>query len=346
MRIADLAGGLILSACALVLPAAGFEVEGERRFGPPVATETVAVLSTTDAGIAAPLVEGFLRGRPGLAVRYVVASSQEVHRAIAAEGAAFDIVISSAMDLQLKRANDGFAQAHRSVAVDALPDWAHWRDRLFGFAPEPAVLLVSRRAFEGLPLPQTRRELVAVLRENPDRFRGRVATYDPRTSGAGYLFAMQDSRQSEAFWRLAEVMGRLDARLYCCSSAMIAGLAAGRIAVAYNVVGSYAAAHARHLPDATVIEPQDFTVALLRTALIPVGAARPDLGGALLDLLVSPEGQALSRGDTGFPPLDQGAIQLSAPIRPIRLDPGLLVNLDAMTRRNFLREWDAAMTQH
>ncbi len=343
MRIADLARGLILAALA-ALPAGAFEIEEERRFGPPGA-ETVAVLSTTDADIVAPLIEDFLRRRADLAVRYVVASSQEVHRAIADEGAAFDLVISSAMDLQLKLANDGFAQAHRSAPVEALPAWARWRDRLFGFALEPVVIVLSRPAFEGLPLPQTRRDLVAVLRENPERFRGRVATYDPRTSGAGYLFAMQDARQSEAFWRLAEVMGRLDARLYCCSVDMIEDLAEGRVAVAYNVVGSYAAAHARSLPDAAVIEPQDFTVALLRTALIPAAAPRPDLGGALLDFLVSPEGQAISRGDTGFPPLDQGAIQLSAHIRPIRLDPGLLVNLDAMTRRNFLREWDAAMTQ-
>ncbi|HMO06262.1 MAG TPA: ABC transporter substrate-binding protein [Paracoccaceae bacterium] len=348
MRIADLARGLnaaLILAALAALPASAFEIEEERRFGPATATETVVVLSTTDADIVTPLIEGFLRQRPGLALHYVVASSQEVYRAVADENAAYDLVISSAMDLQLKLANDGHAQAFQSAAVGALPGWARWRDRLFGFALEPVVVLVSRRAFEGLPLPQTRRDLVAVLRENPDRFRGRVATYDPRTSGAGYLFAMQDARQSEAFWRLAEVMGRLDARLYCCSVDMIEDLAAGRIAVAYNVVGSYAAAHARSLPDAAVIEPQDFTVALLRTALIPPAAPRPDLGGALLDFLVSPEGQALSRGDTGFPPLDQGAIQLSAHIRPIRLDPGLLVNLDAMTRRNFLREWDAAMTQ-
>ncbi len=326
-------------------PAAAFEIEGERLFAGAAATAEVQVLSTTDTDIATPLIEAFLITRPDLSVRYVMASSREVFAAIADEGAAFDLVISSAMDLQMKLANDGFAAAHVSDAASALPQWARWRDRLFGFALEPVVTVVSRRGLDGLPIPQTRRDLIALLRENPDRFAGRIATYDPRISGAGYLFAAEDARQSDAFWRLAEVMGRLETRLYCCSVDMIEDLAAGDILIAYNVVGSYAATHAPAIPDAGVIELQDFTSALLRTALIPRSAQRPELGAALLDWLIGPEGQRLSRGPSAFPPLDQTSLELSAHIRPIRLDPGLLVGLDRMTRASFLREWDAAMTQ-
>jgi iron(III) transport system substrate-binding protein len=140
-------------------------------------------------------------------------------------------------------------------------------------------------------------------------------------------------------------MGRLDARLYCCSVDMIEDLAAGEIFIAYNVVGSYAATRAPGIPDAGVIELQDFTLALLRTALIPTNAPRPELGAALLDYMLSPPGQALAKGPTTFPTLGLGAIELSAHIRPIRLDPGLLVGLDRMTRATFLREWDAALKQ-
>ncbi|MFN3971332.1 MAG: ABC transporter substrate-binding protein [Gemmobacter sp.] len=344
MRLSDLARGLI-AVLLLTQHATAFEVEEEHLFVGGAARAELSVLSTTDIDIAAPLVAAFLAARPDLSLRYTMASSQEVFRAIADEGAAFDLVISSAMDLQMKLANDGFASPHASDAATALPPWARWRDRLFGFALEPVVTIVSRRGLEGLPIPETRRDLIALLRENPDRFRGRIATYDPHASGVGYMFATQDARQTDAFWRLAEVMGRLDARLYCCSVDMIEDLAAGRVFVAYNVVGSYAATHARRIPDAAVIELQDFSLALLRSALIPVTAARPDLGAAFLDFLIGAEGQRISRGDTGFPPLTEGAIQLSAHIRPIRLDPGLLVPLDRLTRRNFLREWDAAMTQ-
>ena len=336
---------LALALALAAAPAGGFEIEDERRFDGRAPAAELHVLSTTDTEIAAPLIEAFLRTRPDLSVRYVMASSRAVHSAIAEEGAAFDLVISSAMDLQMKLANDGFARPHASDAAAALPDWARWRNLLFGFALEPVVTVVSRSGLAGLPAPQTRRDLIALLRENPGRFSGRIATYDPQVSGAGYLFATEDARQTDAFWRLAEVMGRLDARLYCCSVDMIEDLAAGRILIAYNVLGSYAATHAAGNPDAGVIEFLDFTLALLRTALIPVAARRPDLGAALLDFLIGPEGQALARGRTTLPTLDPGAIRLSAHVRPIRLDPGLLVGLDRMSRATFLREWDAALRQ-
>lgn len=335
----------LFAVLTLATSAFGFEIEEERLFIGQNASAELSVLSTTDADIAAPLIEAFLATRPDLSVRYVMASSRDIFVAIANEGAAFDLVISSAMDLQMKLANDGFARPHASGEAAALPEWARWRDLVFGFALEPIVTVVSLPGFDGLPLPQTRRDLIALLRENPERFMGRIATYDPHVSGAGYLFATEDARQTDAFWRLAEVMGRLNARLYCCSVDMIEDLAAGEVLVAYNVVGSYAATHAPRLPDAGVIELQDFTSALLRTALLPTTAKYPERGAALLDFLLSPEGQRLAKGPTAFPSLTPGALALSAHIRPIRLDPGLLVGLDQMTRASFLREWDAALTQ-
>lgn len=333
---------LATALACLCHAAAAFEIEDSRVFGMGKGAE-LAVLSTTDTENFAPLIEAFLAQRPDIRLRYVVASSQEVFRAIDAEGAAFDLVISSAMDLQMKLANDGYAAGYSSDGVDGLPDWARWRDRLFGFALEPVVLLASRRAMQGLTMPRTRRDLIDLLRANPERFNGRIATYDPHVSGAGYLFATQDARQTDAFWRLAEVMGRLNAQLYCCSGEMINDLESGRVALAYNVVGSYAATRLPDAPDIVMIEPEDFTVALLRTAFIPKAATEPDLAGALLDFILGAQGQRLIGGDAGLPPLDQAA--LKPHLRPIRLDLGLLVYLDRIKRRNFLAEWDAAMTQ-
>ncbi|MGO4909507.1 ABC transporter substrate-binding protein [Pseudorhodobacter sp. W20_MBD10_FR17] len=348
MRQLILASALALCAtvqCTSVGQA--FEIEDQRVFGTGIGVE-MSVLSTTDTEIFAPLIDAFLVQNPTLRLRYVVASSQEVYRAVHDEGAAFDLVISSAMDLQMKLANDGFAAGYVSAAVLGLPDWARWRDRLFGFALEPVVMLASRRALQGLEVPRSRRDLIDLLRANPERFNGRIATYDPHVSGAGYLFATQDARQTDAFWRLAEVMGRLNARLYCCSGDMIDDLESGDLALAYNVVGSYAqtrlpAGSDAKQPDIVVIEPEDFTVALLRTGFVPVGALRPQLGGALLDFMLGAQGRALIDGVADLPPLDQAA--LAPHVRPIRLDPGLLVYLDRIKRRNFLDEWDAAMTQ-
>lgn len=335
----------ILFALALTLsaPAAAFEVEEERIWGDPASVTRLDVLSTTDIDIVAPVIDAFLADRPDIALRYVMASSQEIYRAIADEGAQFDLVMSSAMDLQMKLANDGLARAHLSSMVAQLPDWARWRDRLFGYTLEPVVLLVSRPALGGLPVPRSRRALLELIRDHPDRFDGRVGTYDPRLSGVGYMFATQDARQTDTFWRMAEVMGRLNTQLYCCSVDMIDDLESGRLAIAYNVVGSYAATRLTGHPDILMVEPEDYTIALLRTALIPTTAQRPDLGAGLLDFLLGDVAQALMGP---IPTLAPGARSALPPhMRPIRLDTGLLVHLDRIKRTAFLREWDGAMVQ-
>ncbi len=341
MRTAFIALGLIVLAAA----AAAFEIEEETLFAATPASAELRILSTTDTAIFEPLIRAYQSSRPGLAILYTVASSQEVHRALYDEAAAFDLAISSAMDLQMKLANDGFAQSHRSPATLALPGWAHWRDQLFAFAQEPVVLIVSRRAFAGLALPRTRQDLIRLLRDHPSRFEGRIGTYDPKLSGAGYLFATQDARQSDTFWRLAEVMGGLSPRLYPASNEMISDLESGRLALAYNVLGSYATASLPEGGDGMIVEFQDFTLTLLRTALIPATAQRADLGAGFLDFLLSPEGQRLIEAKANLPPIDEAALVAGQHLRPIRLDPGLLVYVDPIKRQRFLAEWSAALIQ-
>ena len=161
------------------------------------------------------------------------------------------------MDLQTKLANDGLAQRHSSGQTQDLPDWAVWNDMVFAFTQEPAAFVVSNAAFAGLPLPANRQELINTLRQNPEIFEGRVGTYDIRVSGSGYLFATQDARTSDTYWRLTEVMGTLDPELYCCTSDMIEDVANGKLAIAYNVLASYAEQSPPE--DAfTIVLPSDF----------------------------------------------------------------------------------------
>ena len=339
-----LAGALLL---ALAAPSAlAFDREDERLFGSASAPRVVSVLSTTDIAVFAPLAEAFLAQSPGTALRYVQATSQEVHRAIDAEGAGFDLVISSAMDLQMKLANDGFTRPLPADLVAALPALSRWRDRLVAVAQEPVVLLLARSALpQGAALPRSRRDLIALLRDNPAVFTDHIGTYDPAISGAGFLFLTQDARMSDSIWRLAEVMGRLNARLYCCSGDMIAGLRSGDLVMAYNVLGSYATARLIPEDDVAVIPLEDFTISLQRTAFIPTRAPAPDLGEALLRFLLSARGQALLAPGNSMAAITSEVLAAQPYLRPIRLDPGLLAPLDSMTRARFLAEWNAALDQ-
>lgn len=341
MRYLGLAFGLILWA---VSAATALDIEEHRLF-PGTGDRVLRVLSTTDLDLFAPYIRGFQAVRPEISVDYTVVSSTELHRAIR-EGAQFDLAISSAMDLQFQLANDGFAQPYRSDAIQNLPDWARWRDLIFAFTAEPAVVVINTDRVAGLDLPATRQDLIELLRDNPDHFAGAVGTYDVRDSGLGYLFATQDGRATDAYWRLNEVMGRLGPQLYCCSSQMIDDVGSGRLALAYNVLGSYAADRlaAEEGGRMQILQMQDFTNFMLRTALIPTTTQDIEAAGAMIDLLTR-LGMRDLPGDWLLPSLNLAGPFESSVFGPIRLGPALMVYLDPLNRRTFLTEWESAMEQ-
>lgn len=330
----------VILICAAGL-ASAFEVEDRAWFGPRDSGQVLRIISTADIDYFKPTISTYLASNPDVAIDYVVASSTELMRAIHEEGQAFDLAISSAMDLQTKLANDGRAQRHRSDATAMLPDWAVWNDMLFAFTQEPAAIVVSKMAFGDMPLPLNRHDLIDLLREHPDRFRGRIGTYDVRQSGLGYLFASQDTRASETYWRLTEVMGGLDARLYCCSSDMIDAVKSGELLIAYNVLASYAVTRDDRA-EFEIILPSDFTTVMLRTAMIPHNAPSPQLSGGFVDHLLL---QSHSRGESLLvhPDIDLKKIETS--LHRIRMGPGLLVFLDQLKKRAFLSEWESALIQ-
>ena len=188
--------------------------------------------------------------------------------------------------------------------------------------------------------------LVALLRDNPERFQGKIGTYDVRRSGFGYLMATQDSRNSDAFWRLMEVMGRLDAKLYCCSGDMIRDVASGKLAMAYNVLGSYAASQLKTTGGFQIIEMSDYVNVMSRTALIPHNAENVEDARAMLDFLLGLNARNDLVEASGLPAIDAAALRANPSLRPIRYGPGLLVFLDSLKRQSFLKNWENSLLQN
>lgn len=324
-------------------PGAAYEIEGRQMFGDGKGT-VLRVISTTDIEILGPLVERFQAETPGVSVDYVAASSTELMKAIAEEGEHFDVALSSAMDLQTKLANDGFTVAHDGNARVNVPQWGRWRDHVLAFSLEPASFVVNRAAFAGLEIPRTRQALVTLLRNQPNRFRGKIATYDVEKSGLGFLFATQDARSSDTYWRLLEVMGGLGVRLFCCSAEMIEAVARGDVVVAYNVLGTYARARTDLADQIEVIDPQDFTHTMMRTAVILKTSEQKDLAGGFVDFLLSAAWGTRRIPEFPFREAMRRSTE-NAHVRPIHLGPGLLVFLDHQKRARFLREWNNAVRQ-
>lgn len=318
-----------------------FEIEDRAVFGPDSSDQVLRIISTADISFFEPMIQSYLADNDGVRVDYTVASSSEVMRAVLNEQQPFDLAISSAMDLQTKLANDGMALPHASDLTQGLPNWAVWNEMVFAFTQEPAAFVISNAAFADLPVPENRQELINTLRQNPEIFEGRVGTYDIRSSGSGYLFATQDARASDTYWRLTEVMGTLDPQLYCCTSSMIDDVVSGDLAIVYNVLASYA--EQREDSDAfTIILPSDFSIVMLRTMLIPTTSKNPELAAEFLDFVL-----AQTFPDGNSPLLRSNVLDTASEesLHRIALGPGLLVYLDQFKSRNFIAEWESSILQ-
>lgn len=321
-------------------------------------TDTLDIYSSTDLWAMQPLVTDFQALYPRLRVRYHQLTTQALyHQAlIAAQNNTVqaDLLISSAMDLQTKLANDGYAQAVYPDNGGWLPNWAHWRHRVFGFTFEPAVIVYDPRRLSEEEVPNTRYELIALLRQQPQRFRGRIGTYDIRGSGVGYLLATQDALQSSTYGRLIESFGRTRVQTSCCTLNVFKAIEQGHLLLGYNLLGSYVHAQIAAGSPLRVVLPKDYTLILSRTALIPAAAPDPELGSLFLNYLLSLRGQrtlaresfmfALHPAVDGLGTANWLRAQADGPLRPIRLGPALLVYLDPAKKSRFLESWRASVT--
>lgn len=323
----------ILAAMLWASVVAAQDWEDRQVFG--IGDATLRVLSSTDTSFFSPIIEDFIAANAQVSVEYLVTGTADIDALFREDPADYDVVISSAMDLQLKLTNDGFAAPLGEITH---PDWAEWHNSLFAFTTEPAAIVINRAALGDLPIPKTRQDLIELMRAYPETFEGRVGTYDVRQSGLGYLFATQDARASETYWRLIEVMGRMGARLYCCSGAMIDDLIEGDLVVAYNVLGSYAQARSETEDALRVILPSEFPTTMMRTVLVSRDASTPAAAEAFVRHVL-----ALQAADDParfpLPPLAGGDGSV------IGLNPALMTYLDQMKRDTFISEWEDAILQ-
>lgn len=339
----------------LVLPGASPTAPGDvGRFPAQQArTAQLHIHGSTDIENFAAVVRDYQRLHPGTEIVYVDLVAREVYGSYVARPArpdGPDLLISSGMDLQTRLVNDGHALPHRSPQTQAAPAWTRWRDEVFGIGYEPAVMVYNRRLLAPDKVPRTRRQLLALLRDPAAGLRGRVGTYDATRSSVGYLLATQDQQLGSIGGAVMDALGDSHVQLESRTGPLLDRVSRGELLLAYNVLGSYAQQRVDAGAPLGIVWPQDYTLVLLRTALIPRTAAHPDEARQFLDYLLSPRGQQVLarevgllpvRSPTGEPVAPQALGDATQPrtLRPIALGPGLLVYLDGMKRHQFLDAW-------
>jgi iron(III) transport system substrate-binding protein len=309
------------------------------------------IYSAADVDEVAGLLRRFRALYPDIAVDYVHMASTEVYdryvRELAARRSSADLLFNSAMDLQIKLVNDGYAQTYSSPEKPWLPPWAVWKNQAYGVTAEPIVFAYNKRLMPPQDVPRSHEALERLLRTKARAYQGKVTTYDIERSGTGYLFFTQDEQISHDTWKLVAALGRTRPELYVAGDDMLRRVSSGEHLIAYNMMSSYALERRASDPAIEVIFPDDYTLVMSRIAFISREAQHPAAAKLFLDFLLSREGQALlaqrymTPVRTDLPP----ALPHADPsdLRAIQIGPSLIADLDRLKHAKLIARWKQAL---
>lgn len=342
----------VVFAAAFSLSACGREPDGAGA-APHIrwrAEQEGALLIRTNTSMLGPVINAFRVRYPKVKIRLedmnsTMLANMVVEDVLAGRPGA-DLVWSSAMDVQIKLINDGYAQTYKSPHRRAMPDGMVWRDQGFGITSEPVVFAYNRRLLPPALTPTSHADLIRLLETRPEIFDGRITVYDAEQSGVALMQLSSDTQIYPDAWRMMEVLGDRKPRLDTSGQRMMSRLAKGQTLFVFNMNQSYGQTWVKDHPDIALVTPTDYHLLVSRVAFIPSNAAHPNAARLFLDFLLSREGQAAVAKAGMRPARDDvaQALRLSPPgARPIRVGPGLLANLDYERREKLLGRWRAAM---
>lgn len=321
-------------------------IDGARKEG------KLVIYGATDSKAAQPLIRDFNALYPGITVEYNDMNSTEVYNRFisefAAGGATADVLWSSAMDLQMKLAAEGYAMAYKSVEASKIPGWAVWKDMAYGTTFEPAAIVYNKRLVTGAEVPKTHADFAKLIAG--DKFRDKVTTYDIEKSGVGFMFMTQDSADFPQYPALANAFGAARVRVQSSTGTMLERISSGENLIGYNVLGSYALVRAKADPSLGVVLPKDYTLILSRVQFINKNAKNANAAKLWTDYMLSARGQTVIanesklfairadvKGETTSAELIQEIGEKN--IKPLPVNETLLQYLAPAKRMAFLKQW-------
>ena len=313
--------------------------------------------SSTDSASVEPLLQDFKSLYPFLQVEYNDLNTTEIYNRYVAETAAgtgaADFLWSSAMDLQLQLASKGNALSYASPEISGLPKWAVWQNQAYGTTFEPVSIAYNKRLLPADAVPQTHADLIRLVKEKPDVFKEKIATFDPEKSGVGFLMMTQDAKVFPQFWDLAKALGSSGAKVYTSTGAMLEKVGSGEHYLAYNIIGSYVLLRQKKDPSMGLVLPKDYTLVFSRVAFISKTAHHPNAAKLFLDYLLSKRGQTVMsekalvyslRSDVPGNITAAGLTKdLGKALKPIDVNTDILAGLEQKHRLDFMKQWQAAL---
>lgn len=317
---------------------------------------TVVVYSTIDPKLIRFLIDDFELMYPGIKVANATLNPVELDNRFAEEnksvGHSADVVWSAAMDRQMECVTRGCALAYASPEAGALPTWAKWKDQVYGTTYEPIVIVYNRRFVQQGEIPTTHAALNKLLSANPEKYQGKISTYDPERNALGSLLLALDAKYDPQFWKLVTTMGSRGLETQASTDTIFDRISSGQNLIAYDILGSDAVKRAKRDPTVGVQYTVDYTLVLSRLILIAKTARHPNAGKLWLDYVLSKRGQQQMQIADLYPiredvtNIEPGLAllrQLPGVAKPISADPSLAQIVDNNKRRAFENRWNAAL---
>ena len=342
--------GATLSAFAQ-LPA-GYPADYQKIIDGAKKEGKLVIYGATDSKATQPLIKDFSALYPGISVEYNDMNSTEVYNRfiseVAAGGNTADVMWSSAMDLQIRLASDGYALAYKSVEASKIPGWAMWNDMAYGTTFEPAAIVYNKRLVTPAEVPQTHADFARLIATA--KFKDKVTTYDIEKSGIGFMFMTQDSHEDAQFAALEQAFGAARVRVQSSTGTMLERISSGENLIGYNVLGSYALVRAKTDPSLGVVMPKDYTLIMSRVQFINKTAKNANAAKLWLDYMLSHRGQSIIanearlyaiRADVKGETTSAELIKLIGEknVKPVPVNPVLLQYLTPARRMAFLKQW-------
>src|SRR5258706_2286376 len=239
----------VLPLGALAQAPAGYPADYAQTIAAAKKEGKVVVYSALDTKAAQPLVKDFSALYPDVKVEYNDMNSTELYNRFIAEVASgqgsADILWSSAMDLQVKLVDEGKALTYKSPEAGKLPSWANYKDQAWGTTYEPTVFIYNKRLVTCEDIPTDHASFAKIINAKPDKFKGKVTSFDIEKSGVGFMMVTQDSKHFPGMKDFEKGFGATSYKVYSSTGNMLEKGTSDEHILCYNIIDSYAMELAR-----------------------------------------------------------------------------------------------------
>lgn len=305
----------------------------------------------------APVLEGFKAKYPWIEVSTADLGAYEVFERYYTESAGKartgDMIITAAPDGWVKFVQKGEVQPYVSVEDANIPELGKIDKGVYAVSTDPMVF-VWNKALLPEP-PKTMAELVSMIEAEPDKFAGKLVSYDAAGEGFGYgLNWYYTKAKGDEGWKTLEVIGSTKPTILTSGGKMIDAVLSGEAILGYfvsNITVQPRLAEAGQLLDYAFVP--DAQLVVVRGMAVTKNAASPNSAKLLLDYILSSEGQlAFSKGGlTAYRAdvADQSPLHLAQVSKAVGGDQNLIFSrpeadiADQAKHDEFIARWQKAL---